>query len=49
MLQRDQLFEWRTIEKNVTLGLEIQHKNTPENVEKARELLKKYGWWVSAA
>ena len=45
MLQRDQLFEWRTIEKNVTLGLEIQHKNTPENVEKARELLKKYGLW----
>lgn len=45
MLQRDQLFEWRTIERNVTLGLEIQRKNTPENVEKARDLLKKYGLW----
>lgn len=45
MLQRDQLFEWRTIEKNVLLGLEIQNKKTPENVEKAQELLKKYGLW----
>lgn len=45
MLQRDQLFEWRTIERNVTLGLEIQRKHTPENVEKARNLLKKYGLW----
>lgn len=45
MLQRDQLFEWRTIEKNVTLGLEIQRKNTRENIEKARDLLKKYGLW----
>lgn len=45
MLQRDQLFEWRTIERNVTLGLEIQRKNTAENVERARGLLKKYGLW----
>ncbi len=45
MLQRDQLFEWRTIEKNITLGLEVQHKMTEENVERARELLKKYGLW----
>ena len=45
MLQRDQLFEWRTIEKNVVLGLEIQNKKTPENVERARDLLKKYGLW----
>lgn len=45
MLQRDQLFEWRTIEKNVVLGLEIQGKKTAENVEKARDLLKKYGLW----
>lgn len=43
MLQRDQLFEWRTIERNVTLGLEIQRKNTSENIERARELLNKYG------
>ncbi len=45
MLQRDQLFEWRTIEKNVYLGLEIQHKLTPENKIYAEGLLKKYGLW----
>lgn len=45
MLQRDQLFEWRTIEKNITLGLEVQRKRTPENVAYANELLKKYGLW----
>ena len=45
MLQRDQLFEWRTIEKNVRLGLEIMHKNTPEQRAYADELLKKYGLW----
>ena len=43
MLQRDQLFEWRTIEKNVLLGLEIQHKVTPEAVEYANGLIDKYG------
>ncbi|MCM1195238.1 MAG: ATP-binding cassette domain-containing protein, partial [Firmicutes bacterium] len=45
MLQRDQLFEWRTIEKNIVLGLEIQRKMTAENVDKAHNLLKKYGLW----
>lgn len=45
MLQKDQLFEWRTIEKNVLLGLEIQKKCTAENVEFAHQLLKKYGLW----
>lgn len=45
MLQRDQLFEWRTIEKNVYLGLEIQHKNNAENRSYACDLLKKYGLW----
>ncbi len=45
MLQRDQLFEWRTIEKNVLLGLEIQRKLTPENRAYAEDLLKKYGLW----
>ena len=45
MLQRDQLFEWRTIEKNVRLGLEIMRKNTPEQRAYADELLKKYGLW----
>ena len=45
MLQRDQLFEWRTIEKNVTLGLEIMHKNDAEHRAYAYDLLKKYGLW----
>lgn len=43
MFQRDQLFEWRTIWQNVTLGLEIQKKNkNPEKLEQANDLLKKY-------
>lgn len=45
MLQRDQLFEWRTIEKNVMLGLEIKHKTDKKGKEFARDLLKKYGLW----
>ena len=32
MLQKDHLFEWRTIYRNVVLGLEIQHRLTPENL-----------------
>ncbi|MCL2397798.1 MAG: ABC transporter ATP-binding protein [Defluviitaleaceae bacterium] len=43
MLQRDQLFPWRTILGNVLLGLEIQGKLTPENTAYAHELLEKYG------
>lgn len=43
MLQKDQLFPWRTIEKNVLLPLEIKGMNTPENREFALSLLKKYG------
>ena len=43
MLQKDYLFEWRTIMKNVTLGLEIQGKLNKENVEYVKEMLKKYG------
>ena len=43
MLQKDHLFEWRTIMKNVTLGLEIQGKLNKENVENVKEMLKKYG------
>ena len=43
MFQRDHLFEWRTIWKNITLGIEIQKpKNREEKLEKAEELLKKY-------
>lgn len=43
MLQHDHLFEWRNIWQNVTLGLEIQHKLTPENKEKVRKMLDDYG------
>lgn len=43
MLQKDNLLEWRTIYKNVLLGLEIQKENTDENKKYVEELLKKYG------
>lgn len=42
MLQKDHLFEWRTIEKNILLGLEIQKKKNRENLVLANALLKKY-------
>ena len=45
MLQKDHLFEWRTVYSNVTLGLEIQKKVTPNNLQAAHDLLKKYGLW----
>lgn len=43
MLQRDQLFEWRTIESNVFLGLEVQKNLNEETKTYAVNLLKKYG------
>lgn len=43
MPQRDQLFEWRTIEKNVMLGPEIKGTKTKETVRYGLELLTKYG------
>lgn len=43
MLQHDHLFEWRSIYKNITLGLEIQHTLTPQTRQKAYDLLKQYG------
>ena len=43
MLQKDQLLEWRTIYRNLTLGLEIQNRMTPENLHRIDELLKAYG------
>lgn len=42
MLQRDHLLEWRTVYQNVILGLEIQKKLTPQNLEKVNEMLKVY-------
>lgn len=43
MLQKDNLLEWRTIYRNVLLGLEIQKELTEENKMYAINLLKKYG------
>lgn len=43
MLQRDQLFEWRTILSNALLGLEIQKTKTPENIAYTKLMLEKYG------
>lgn len=43
MLQKDHLFEWRTIYHNVLLGLEIQNKITDENKAMVEQMLKDYG------
>ncbi len=43
MLQKDELFPWRTIEKNIFLPLEIKKRNDPEHRERALALAEKYG------
>lgn len=43
MFQNDNLFEWRTILKNVLIGLEVQNNLTPENISKTENLLDIYG------
>ena len=43
MLQKDELFPWRTIEKNIFLPLEIKKTNTPEHRARALALAEKYG------
>ena len=45
MLQKDNLLPWRSIRKNVLLGLEIRGKLTRENLIYADNLLKAYGLW----
>lgn len=42
MFQRDMLFDWRSVWKNITIGLEIEHKNVAEKLSFTEELLKKY-------
>jgi len=42
MPQRDQLFPWRNIWDNVTLGLEIRKQDTWQNRMRVRELLERY-------
>lgn len=42
MLQHDHLFEWRSVYKNVTLGLEINHMLTQERLDYIDQLLSDY-------
>lgn len=42
MLQHDHLFEWRSIYKNVILGLEINHMLTQERINYVNQLLHDY-------
>lgn len=43
MLQKDELFPWRTIEKNILLPLEIKKTLTEKNKAKAIDLAVRYG------
>ena len=43
MLQKDHLLEWRTVYKNILLGLEIRGKISQKQKTFANELLKTYG------
>lgn len=42
MLQRDHLFEWRSVYQNAILGLEINNKLTKENIDRVLSLMKDY-------
>lgn len=42
MLQRDHLFEWRTVYQNAILGLEINHMLTEENLSRVDRLFRDY-------
>lgn len=43
MLQKDNLFEWRTVYSNVLLGLEIQNKLSPKSTSVVTNMLQQYG------
>jgi NitT/TauT family transport system ATP-binding protein len=43
LLQKDHLFEWRTVLQNAELGLEIQGMGTAQARRRAHELLEAYG------
>ena len=45
MLQSDNLMPWRSIYRNVMLGLEVKKQMTAENIEYVDGLLKKYDLW----
>ena len=42
MLQKDHLFEWRSIYKNITLGLEINRQLTPDKKQFIDQMLHEY-------
>ncbi len=42
-LQKDHLFEWRSVYSNVTLGLELRHSLHEPEKEKVRNMLDTYG------
>ena len=46
MLQKDHLFEWRTVYRNIVLGLEIQKKMTPAYLHHVDQLMEAYGLWA---
>lgn len=43
MLQRDNLFEWRTVYSNILLGLEIQKKLTKDYIRPVDKMIDDYG------
>ena len=45
MLQKDHLFEWRSVFENALLGLEITGKLTEENIDYVSTLFMEYGLW----
>lgn len=45
MLQKDELFSWRTIEQNALLPLEIKRRKNQKTCKIVENLLKKYKLW----
>ncbi|RAL26685.1 ABC transporter ATP-binding protein [Thermoflavimicrobium daqui] len=43
MLQKDGLFDWRTVEENIRFGLEVQHQANREHIAFSYQLLKQVG------
>lgn len=43
MFQHDHLFNWRTVWKNILIGLEIKKHKSLDNENRLKELLTKYG------
>ena len=42
MFQRDCLFEWKTIYKNILLGLEIQKNKNEESIKRVERMIEEY-------